>query len=307
MAETSRSPAAVEVVLDKVSKYMLKQRGRDTMLILMTRLLGDTSLSDFSIICGDRDWKVHKFMLALHSPVLQAACTQGFKVLSSHNDTATHAFMLTLHQEAHENKIDLSEEGPACVGAFVYYMYNLNYDAAHFADKENYLSLHVQLCIIADKYDMKLLQSLAVDKFRSQVEASAPSESDIATAASCAYDAMGPTTEIRKMIVEQALTRKLIPTEISEEPATEFEKTMHMFPGLCIDMYKSQQKVVGQREEEAKAYQEKINKLQGEASAHYQQISKLQAESAAAQKLLSPKRQFSPPSSCQCSGCRRLV
>jgi hypothetical protein len=36
--------------------------------------------SDFIITCGAREWKVHKIILRVTSPVLEKSCFGGFKV-----------------------------------------------------------------------------------------------------------------------------------------------------------------------------------------------------------------------------------
>lgn len=43
-------------------------------------LLRDDPGKDFVIICGEREWEVHRTVLQIHSKVLAAACEAGFKV-----------------------------------------------------------------------------------------------------------------------------------------------------------------------------------------------------------------------------------
>jgi hypothetical protein len=140
--------------------------------------------------------------------------------------------------------MDLSEEDAGSIGAFVYYLYNLNYDATLFREHGDQLSLHVQMCILGDKYDIRPLQNLAVEKFRKQTLDTPPSGSVLAKAALCAYDAIGATTEIRKIIVKLTIGLKLISTEITAEPADDFERAMHACPGLCLDIVKLQQSML---------------------------------------------------------------
>lgn len=137
--------------------------------------------------------------------------------------------------------IDLSDDEPDSIGAFVYYLYNLNYDAALFKKEGDHLSLHVQMCILGDKYDMRTLQDLAMEKIKTLTSNGSPTSSDLANAAICAYDAIGATTEIRRMIVNLAIEKGHIPTEINAEPVTDFERAMHTCVGLCLDIVKAQQ------------------------------------------------------------------
>ena len=151
---------------------------------------------------------------------------------------------MTIRQEEKDRIIDLSLEDPDSVGAFVYYLYNLNYDAALFREHGDHLSLHAHMCILGDKYEMRPLQDLATEKFKKQTTNSLPTGSDLANAALCAYDAPGATTVIRKVIVKLAIDQKQISTEISDEPANDFERAMQACPGLCLDIVKVQQSMI---------------------------------------------------------------
>jgi hypothetical protein len=151
---------------------------------------------------------------------------------------------LTTCQEEKDRVIDLSHEDPDSIGAFVYYLYNLNYDAALFRENGDHLSLHVQMCVLGDKYDMRPLQDLAIEKFRTLTTDNPPTGNDLANAAVCAYEAVGATTEIRKVIVKLAIDNKLIPTEICAEPATDLERAIQTYPGLCLDIMKVQQSML---------------------------------------------------------------
>lgn len=90
------------------------------------------TLSDFTIVCGNRSWEVHRVILHLHSSVLGKACGGTF-------------------QEAHTATIDLSEDPEIAVEAMVEYMYNFDYDVCFSLSKTPTLSAHVEVAIIADK------------------------------------------------------------------------------------------------------------------------------------------------------------
>jgi hypothetical protein len=100
------------------------------------------------------------------------------------------------------------------------------------------------MCVLGDKYDMRPLQDLALEKFQKQTTVSPPTGSELANVAICAYDAIGATIEIRKIIVELAINHKLIATEITAEPVDDFERAMQACPGLCLDIVKVQQGMI---------------------------------------------------------------
>jgi hypothetical protein len=77
------------------------------------------------------------------------------------------------------------------------------------------------MCILGDKYDMRPLQNLATEKFRTLTTTTPPTANDLANAVVCAYDAAGATIEIRETIANLVVENKLVPTEISAKPATD--------------------------------------------------------------------------------------
>jgi hypothetical protein len=76
----------------------------------------------------------------VQSKVLAAACTQDFR-------------------EAKNGELDLSEEDPSCVAAFVEYHTKLDYDNPRYnprsVDEVNTLHFHIQMYIFGDKYDIQ--------------------------------------------------------------------------------------------------------------------------------------------------------
>lgn len=45
---------------------------------------GDCIAADFTIFCGDKEYKVHSLVFELHSPVLAKAANGVFKVTFTH-------------------------------------------------------------------------------------------------------------------------------------------------------------------------------------------------------------------------------
>ena len=95
--------------------------------------------TNFTIECGSNEWNVHHFVLALHSDVLSRACNSA-------------------SEEATTGSLDLTNDGPKHVEALLEYMYSLAY-------KADTLLLHVEMVVLADKYNIAHLATLAQDKF----------------------------------------------------------------------------------------------------------------------------------------------
>ncbi|KAK4550259.1 hypothetical protein LTR36_003226 [Oleoguttula mirabilis] len=173
---------------------MTNKEALESLVAKLAGLQGDEALTDFVIICGEREWKVHRVILTLHSPVLAKAITGAFK-------------------ESAERQINLSEEHPDCVDALVCYAYKLQYslpDAGQGdVDHLDSLSFHVKVCVLADKYDIPHLKQMAIEKFKAGIDVAAE---DLATAAELAYDASPATEKIRERIVAFGIENKLLST-----------------------------------------------------------------------------------------------
>ncbi|KAL8896810.1 MAG: hypothetical protein Q9207_007527 [Kuettlingeria erythrocarpa] len=99
----------------------------------MTTLLESSRYSDLTLICGQRVFPVHRNILCLASRFFAAACDGAFK-------------------EAHENRIDLSDDDPAALQRMLTYLYTLEYDDEDPVDdsEENGSSEAVTLNAIAE-------------------------------------------------------------------------------------------------------------------------------------------------------------
>ena len=97
----------------------------------LARYLDSAALSDFTITCNGQQWKVHRLILSLHSPVFAKACDGLFA-------------------EAKDSKYDLSAHGSDEVEALLDYMYTFKYDSKKEGAGDQ-LVLHTSMCCIADK------------------------------------------------------------------------------------------------------------------------------------------------------------
>ncbi|KAK5124145.1 hypothetical protein LTR85_001848 [Meristemomyces frigidus] len=198
--KTKRSAAALRPVIDGLAS-----------------LHNDSTFSDFTIVCRDRSWRVHRVFLSFHSSVLAKACKSGF-------------------QEAAEQKINLSEDDPHCIDALVFYFYKLEY--AKPPSGFSPLYFHVQMCILADKYDVAALKGMACKHFGVEAKEKCTT-AEFAEAASLAYEVDGPTEAIRNVIVSLAVEQCLLVTQ-SAEPSG-FEAAMRSNAELAIDIAKASQ------------------------------------------------------------------
>ena len=110
----------------------------------------------------------------------------------------------------------MKEDEADCIDALVDFLYSLNYCDGAF-ESENRLAKHVKMCILADKYDMEPLRALAVQKFKGHAELKYfCTEPQLAEATMIAYEAPGPTEEIRKEIVRVALKEGFLFSDTSK-------------------------------------------------------------------------------------------
>lgn len=92
-------------------------------------------------------------------------------------------------------------KGLECVEMLISYLYKLNYNQNTEAGVES----HVKMCILADKYEILPLGTIAIDYFKEATTAASMSNSGCAgfcEAIRCAYGAAAVTQEIREHLVE---------------------------------------------------------------------------------------------------------
>lgn len=58
----------------------LDQDARDTLRARFAEYYDDDTYSDFIIKCDSTEWKVHRFVMSIHSDVLKKCCQSAFKV-----------------------------------------------------------------------------------------------------------------------------------------------------------------------------------------------------------------------------------
>jgi hypothetical protein len=176
------------------------------------------SITDFKIECGIRSWDIHRFVFFLHSDVLAAACSRNFK-------------------EATIGTVDLSDDNPDSVDALVQYCYKLDYGFPQHSLIGNEFLFHLQVCIVADKYDIAPLQTLATHKFRHLCTTTKIYLQHFAEAAALAYEFSEPAKDIRGIIVETAIEQNLLAEDtVDEEGANPWVDFMRSCGDLATDV-----------------------------------------------------------------------
>ncbi|KJX92608.1 hypothetical protein TI39_contig5839g00028 [Zymoseptoria brevis] len=174
--------------------------------------------SDFTIKCGDRKWKVHKFVLAVHSDVFKRCC---------HSTT----------KESSEGVLDLSKHDELKVETLVHYLYHFNYD---YANPEPELDIHVDqgcfhidMAVIADRYFIAGLNNLANRKFRRSIINTVLDDAGLAMLATTAYEIPQATEKhIRGVLVGNIVKARIL----ESSPAGEVAKAMRNNGDFALDV-----------------------------------------------------------------------
>ncbi|KAH8663696.1 BTB/POZ protein [Tricladium varicosporioides] len=137
----------------------------------LTRLMDSDKYSDLKLVCQGQEFKVHKAIVCIQSPVLAAACDSGF-------------------QEATTNVVNIDEFDARTVRRMVEFMYTKEYNdrveqvsentGAEYQGSSSLLAstpttteillCHVHMNAIADYYDIPQLKQLANTKIQPLLE-----------------------------------------------------------------------------------------------------------------------------------------
>ncbi|KXT07600.1 hypothetical protein AC578_10255 [Pseudocercospora eumusae] len=136
--------------------------------------------------------------------------------------------------------MDLSEDPEIAAEAMVEYMYNLDYDVCFSLSKTPTLGAHVEVAIIADKASRAIeaipeLYQIATKKVDRCLNDDYVDNEELTEAAEVAYNAPGPTAEIRGYIA-QAACRKPNVFFIRQAEDSPFSKLMEKQPMLSKDV-----------------------------------------------------------------------
>ncbi|EME43757.1 hypothetical protein DOTSEDRAFT_71563 [Dothistroma septosporum NZE10] len=198
---------------------MADANAEQAFLSAIAQLAQRADLSDFTIICKDKEWHVHRVILASHSSVLNRACSGEF-------------------MEGRKKKYDLSEYDVGQVEALIEYMYTLEYQISDDVSSLEELCLHINMCILADKYDIPCLKEFATTKSKSCIDDVAVIE--MAKPVTLVYEAEGATAEIRKALVQDLVHYDVFHAQKSYERRRIFETLLESYPRFAIDIIRAQ-------------------------------------------------------------------
>ncbi|KAK4900854.1 hypothetical protein LTR27_002037 [Elasticomyces elasticus] len=127
------------------------QDAQTVLLNAVKRMFDEPKYSDLNVYCDNLHWSVHKAIVCPQSPFFAKACNGNFK-------------------EGNENVITLQEDNAAVVGEMLRWMYTFSYNDVPSDQSMPALTFNVHMQIIADKYDMPGLATLAAVKFAELAE-----------------------------------------------------------------------------------------------------------------------------------------
>lgn len=134
----------------------------------IARLLDSADLADFTIVCGSTEWNVHRLVLSLQSSVLARARDNGLLVsisVHAHKQVLQSIANSQFAQESETHKIDLSEHDVLHIRAMIDYLYQFDYEVKGGTNHQDKLCFHIDMCTLADKYDISGLANLSIEKF----------------------------------------------------------------------------------------------------------------------------------------------
>lgn len=149
---------------------------------------------------------VHRLVISMHSSFFERLCKSGFR-------------------ETKERRVDLSEDPPAAVCLMIHYFYSLEYTwiderlkrlpASAYGPSSprwGWFLIHAQLAVLADKYGIEGLGTLATKQFGQQVDESLSTgkktirhaTADLLEATRYVYENTGPDEKVLRGLVIQA-------------------------------------------------------------------------------------------------------
>ncbi|KAL0257830.1 hypothetical protein SLS55_006995 [Diplodia seriata] len=155
----------------------------------ITAMRESPSSSDFTIHCRGREFKVHKDVLSLRSRYFLRMFQQRYL------ETVT-------------GKIELQDEDPDAVADMIGYMYSTHFYRVQMPDP-TYIAMidrHVQLCIVADKYEVDGLLHVALNGVRRSFSFCPaddwPSPAALLRIITHVYDSTTERSTLRRIMVE---------------------------------------------------------------------------------------------------------
>ena len=115
----------------------------------------------FTIICGEKQWEVHKNIVRAHSNYLASLGDSDSNVSGLQRKMVAIAFQLTSRQEGNQDVIDLSAEQEHLVAATVRYLRHGDWED-RMKCSTNPQNTRVHFAVLAKRYDIDKLYQLTI-------------------------------------------------------------------------------------------------------------------------------------------------
>ncbi|EMD86655.1 hypothetical protein COCC4DRAFT_33157 [Bipolaris maydis ATCC 48331] len=187
------------------------------LLLNLPEYYDSPTLSDGTITCDGKEFRIHKIVLSAQSKFFSNAFEGKWK-------------------ESVEGTIPLNDDDVSAVEAMLRFLYSFDYDASgSVADVASPMVFNVKVYSIADKYDVPALKSIAREKFKESVK-TCWNMDDFPHAIAEVYSSTPPNDQgLRDLIVEVACERI---TELLQKQG--FRDVLGEAVGFASDLVKLQ-------------------------------------------------------------------
>ncbi|KAI6843921.1 hypothetical protein KC340_g412 [Hortaea werneckii] len=127
-----------------------KQAPTSALNLSLKHFLASGTYSDLTLVCGGKEFHVHKIILDAQSPVFHTLLNGSFK-------------------ETGKSRIEVHDD-PEAFSVLVHYLYNFTLPESTSRDSRSKPAFAVRLYAIADKYNVEPLRDMAAQRLRKTIE-----------------------------------------------------------------------------------------------------------------------------------------
>ncbi|RMY54279.1 hypothetical protein D0865_04810 [Hortaea werneckii] len=129
-----------------------KQAPTSALNLSLKHFLASGTYSDLTLVCGGKEFCVHKIILDAQSPVFHKLLNGSFKI-----------------QETGKSRIEVHDD-PEAFEVLIHYLYNFTLPESTSSDSRSKPAFAVRLYAIADKYNVEPLRDMAAQRLRKTVD-----------------------------------------------------------------------------------------------------------------------------------------
>ncbi|KAI7233407.1 hypothetical protein KC343_g7734 [Hortaea werneckii] len=127
-----------------------KQAPTSALNLSLKHFLASGTYSDLTLVCGGKEFYVHKIILDAQSPVFHKLLNGSFK-------------------EAGKSRVEVHDD-PEAFEVLVHYLYNFTLPESTSSDSRSKPAFAVRLYAIADKYNVEPLRDMAAQRLRKTID-----------------------------------------------------------------------------------------------------------------------------------------